>query len=71
MQVLLLQSYYFLAWARNFPPGRKQFREHTCYSKPFSPGRNAVTWANYAENITYQKFYASFTTTELLHVSDD
>jgi len=54
---------------RNFPPGQKQSREHTCYSKPFLPGRDDVAWANYAENISYQTIYAIFTTIELLHMS--
>jgi len=30
--------------------GRKHSKEHTCFTKPFSPGQNAITWANYAEN---------------------
>jgi len=51
-----------------FSPMRKQSREHTCCSKPFSPGRDAVAWANYAENITYQIIHTVFTTTGLLHM---
>jgi len=34
-------------------PGRKQSKEHTCSSKPFSPGRDGVAWTNYAENSNF------------------
>jgi len=46
-----------------FSPRQKQSREHTCYSKPFSPGRIMQ------KNISYQIIYAVFTTTELVHMS--
>ena len=60
---------YFLTWMRHFLP---QSKEHTCSSKPFSLGRDAVAWANYAENSSFSDnsccFYYHRATT---HASDD